>query len=79
MTGTREFVARLGKDDTDIAARLIARITDRERARWSAGTPAEWAMETYDVAKSHAYGLLPPKGSSNRYELSEPTWPMRPR
>ena len=66
-----EFVARLGKDDTDIAARLIARITEAERARWSAGTPAEWAMETYDVAKSHAYGLLPPAGSSNRYELSD--------
>lgn len=66
-----EFVARLGKDDADVAARLIARISDRERARWSAGTPAEWAMETYDVAKSHAYGLLPPADSSNRYELSD--------
>jgi len=65
-----EFVARLGANDAEIAARLIARITDSERARWSAGTPAEWAMETYDVAISHAYGLLPAADSSNRYELS---------
>ncbi len=66
-----EFIARLGKDAADIAARLIGRISEAERARWSAGTPAEWALETYDVAKSHAYGLLPPADSSNRYALSD--------
>jgi hypothetical protein len=66
-----EFVARLGKDAADIAARLTARVSEAERARWSAGTPAAWAMETYDVAKSHAYGLLPAADSSNRYELSD--------
>jgi nuclease S1 len=65
-----EFVARLGADDTEIAQRLIAKITDSERARWSAGTPADWALETYAVAKSHAYGLLPPPESPYHYELT---------
>jgi hypothetical protein len=54
-----EFVARLGASDTDIAGVLIARITEADRARWSRGTPLDWAVETYAVSKEHAYGLLP--------------------
>ncbi|MGO9514480.1 MAG: S1/P1 nuclease [Steroidobacteraceae bacterium] len=65
-----EFVARLGANSTDIAQRLLADITNSQRARWSAGTPAEWAMESFSVAKSHAYGLLPAPSTANHYELS---------
>ncbi len=54
-----EFVARLGAGDTDIAGVLIARISEADRARWSRGTPLDWAAETYAVSKKHAYGLLP--------------------
>jgi hypothetical protein len=54
-----EFVVRLGAGDTDIAGALIARITEADRARWSRGTPLDWAVETYAVSKKHAYGLLP--------------------
>jgi hypothetical protein len=65
-----EFVLRLGASDADIAGRLIGRITEADRARWASGTPLEWAVETYAVAKQHAYGLLPaPSGS--RYQLSQ--------
>jgi S1/P1 Nuclease len=71
-----EFVARLGAGDTDIARSLIARISAADRARWSSGTPRDWAVETYAVSKSHAYGLLPvanagkaPPGS--QYQLSQ--------
>lgn len=66
-----EFVMRLGTSDTDIARRLIDGITDAERARWSAGTPLDWAMETYAVSKQHAYGMLPAPGAGSRYELSQ--------
>ncbi len=66
-----EFVARLGANDNEIAQRLIANITDTKRAQWSAGTPAEWAMESFSIAQSHAYGLLPAATTTNHYPLSE--------
>jgi len=65
-----EFVARLGANETDIAQRLLADVTDSQHALWSAGTPAEWAMESFSVAKSHAYGLLPAPSTANHYQLS---------
>ncbi len=65
-----EFVARLGANEAEIAQRLIARITASERAKWSIGTPTDWAMESFSVAKSHAYGLLPAASTANHYELS---------
>jgi len=66
-----EFVMRLGASDTDIAHGLIARITEAERARWSSGTPLDWAVETYAVSKQHAYGMLPAPSGASRYELSQ--------
>lgn len=66
-----EFVARLGASDTDIAQALIARITAAERARWSRGTPLDWALETYAVSKQHAYGMLSAPSGGARYELSQ--------
>jgi hypothetical protein len=74
-----EFVARLGAGDTDIARALIARITAADYARWSSGTPLDWAVETYAVSKKHAYGLLPaasaaPPGAASpgaQYQLSQ--------
>jgi hypothetical protein len=65
-----EFVARLGANETEIAQRLIAKITASERAKWSSGTPADWAMESFSVARSHAYGLLPAASTASHYELS---------
>jgi S1/P1 Nuclease len=65
-----EFVARLGDNETEIAQRLIAGISEPQRARWSAGVPLDWAMESFSVARSHAYGLLPPADRENHYRLS---------
>ena len=64
-----EFVARLGENDGEIARRLTAEITESQRARWSAGTPADWAFESFSVAKSHAYALLPTPSTPGHYEL----------
>jgi hypothetical protein len=66
-----EFVRRLGRDERDVADGLIARIGAADIARWSRGTPADWAEESYGVAKAHAYGLLPPAGDGSRYFLSD--------
>jgi hypothetical protein len=66
-----EFVARLGADETDIAGRLIARITDAERRQWMRGTPVDWALESFSVAKTHAYGALPAPNEPHHYQLPE--------
>ena len=66
-----EFVTRLGASDTDIARVLIGRITEADRARWASGTPLEWAVETYAVAKQHAYGMLPAASGGSAYQLSQ--------
>jgi hypothetical protein len=66
-----EFVARLGANEAEIAQRLLAQITDAKRAQWSTGTPDAWAMESWAVAKRHAYGLLPRASAPDYYELSE--------
>jgi hypothetical protein len=66
-----EFVARLGASDADIARSLIARITEADRARWSSGTPLDWAVETYAVSKEHAYGPLPAASGSSGYQLQQ--------
>jgi hypothetical protein len=53
-------VLKLGTDEAQITQQLIAKIT-----------PSNWAMESFEVAKRHAYGELPPASSTNHYELTE--------
>jgi len=66
-----EFVARLGDDPRAAADLLIARITNAQRKEWARGTPAEWAFESFSMAKAHAYGLLPPPWRKHHYDLPE--------
>lgn len=65
-----EFVARLGSNAAAAAQQLIAEMTDAQRAQWSKGTAADWARESFAVAKDHAYGLLPAADGPNHYRLS---------
>jgi hypothetical protein len=65
-----EFVARLGPNATIVAQQLIVGITDAQRAQWTTGTSAGWAMESFAIARDHAYGLLPAADSPNHYRLS---------
>jgi hypothetical protein len=64
------FVQRLGLDEREVAQRLIAKITTAQRASWSTGTSADWALESFLVAKQHAYGKLPKPVSTDNYVLS---------
>jgi hypothetical protein len=45
----------LGRDPLATAHRLEAQITPARKAAWRKGTPADWARESYGVAKSVAY------------------------
>lgn len=65
-----EFVVRLGPNEATIAHTLIANITEVQRIQWASGIPADWAMESFRVAKDHSYGFLPAPDSSKHYQLS---------
>ena len=52
-------VEQLGIDSRGLAARLTTRISARQRRRISLGSPADWAMESFDIATTAVYGQLP--------------------
>ncbi|MGH8228789.1 MAG: S1/P1 nuclease [Steroidobacteraceae bacterium] len=52
------LVAALGKDPAAVATALEARITPRERRAWSRGGAADWANESFAIAKRDIYGPL---------------------
>jgi hypothetical protein len=58
-----DAVAGLGADPAALADRLLAGMLPAERAAWSGGSAAGWAFESYGLARSVAYGRLPPAGT----------------
>jgi hypothetical protein len=52
------IVATLGDDPAVVAAHLEARITRGEAGTWSRGGPAQWANESFAIAKRAIYGPL---------------------
>lgn len=63
------FVAALGSDENAIAQRLIAHISPAQRAQWSSGSTRDWAFESFQLARSDAYGRLPPPLTDGTYRL----------
>jgi hypothetical protein len=63
------FVEKLGGGEAQIARQLLEKITPSQRLAWSSGKPSDWARESFDVARQHAYGLLRAASSANHYEL----------
>lgn len=60
------FVAALGSGSTEVAATLIAGMSEEERRSWSSDSPADWARESFDIARAHVYGRLPQHGDARR-------------
>jgi hypothetical protein len=50
-------VRALGGSADEIAAELEAQITPAEIKAWSAGSPRDWALEGFQIAKRDAYAL----------------------
>ena len=65
------FVRQLGPNVARIAADLNGQITERDVQAWSKGSPSDWAMESFKVAKEDAYGRLPEPNTRGTYHLSE--------
>jgi hypothetical protein len=57
------FVRRLGTRADDVSRELIAGISDHDRRAWSGGSPADWAEESFQIARSHVYGPLQHAGA----------------
>lgn len=52
------IVAGLGDDPVGVSAELNARITPHEADAWSRGGPADWANDSFAIAKRDVYGPL---------------------
>jgi hypothetical protein len=63
------LVEKLGTDPEVVARQLIAKITPAEVWSWQQGTPEQWALESYQLAKQFAYGHLPARQSNGDYQL----------
>jgi S1/P1 Nuclease len=66
-----EFVEQLGPDPKRTADLLIAHISPRDATAWAQGTPSEWALESFQVAKDDAYGRLPTPNTRGGYRLPD--------
>lgn len=57
------FVDALGGPPAALARQLVARITPAQLKAWQQGTPDDWAMEAFQIARTDAYGEPPLSGS----------------
>jgi hypothetical protein len=66
-----EFVEQLGSSPKQIAAALVERISPADAHTWAQGGPADWAFDSFHVAKDDAYGQLPPPNRRGSYRLPD--------
>jgi S1/P1 Nuclease len=65
-----EFVRQLGGEPQPVASMLMARISATDISTWQRGTTADWARESFALAKAVAYDALPAPGARGHYRLS---------
>jgi hypothetical protein len=65
-----EFVRRLGQDPQSVSQALLAHISSSDIEAWRRGGPADWARESFSLARSVSYDALPPADQRGRYRLS---------
>jgi hypothetical protein len=51
-----QFVDAIASSPSELAKELLTQITPRDAVSWATGTPDDWAMETFNVAKTDVYG-----------------------
>jgi hypothetical protein len=64
------FVRRLGTHADDVARELVAGISDHDRRAWSGGSPADWAKESFQIARTRVYGPLQHAGGGLRRPIT---------
>lgn len=58
-----QFVDAVGRPPAALAKDLLARITPAQVEEWQRGTPDDWAMEAFGIARTDVYGEPPLSGS----------------
>ena len=58
-------------DAKSIASDLIGHISSDQVGTWQAGSPSDWAMESFQVAQNDAYGQLPEPTQRGSYRLTD--------
>jgi hypothetical protein len=66
-----EFINLLETNAKSIASDLIGHISKEQERKWQSSSPADWAVETFGVAKADAYGRLPEPSGRNTYQLTD--------
>ena len=54
-----QLVDAIGTPPAALAAQLLAQITPVDASEWAAGSPEDWAMEAFMLAKADVYGSPP--------------------
>ncbi|GAN87248.1 S1/P1 nuclease [Komagataeibacter intermedius] len=66
-------VTEIEPDARHLADRLFDQISVNQKDAWQAGTPTQWAMESFSLAKTYVYDFHPPAGcDANSAPLSLP-------
>jgi nuclease S1 len=60
-----DVVRALGRGPEEISVRLEKEITPAENRAWSAGTPRDWANESFQIARSEVYGHILGQGGTS--------------
>ena len=47
----------IGRDPAQGAARLMAGVVPADAQKWATGDPADWAQDSYQIAKTVLYGF----------------------
>ena len=66
-----EFVDQLGSSTKAVASDLIGHISPTQEQQWQTGNLADWAQESFGVAKNDAYGQFPDPNSRGSFRLSD--------
>jgi hypothetical protein len=65
-----EFVRELGAEALPVSQQLLSGISAADLNAWRRGAPADWARESFTLAKARAYDPLPSPGARGAYRLS---------
>jgi len=69
-----DVVKALGRDPDTVAVELEQQIAPQQVAQWQRGSVAEWANQSFHVAKSEIYGQLSGTGSTDAPIILDPDY-----